>query len=84
VAQLEQDVVTDSMREFLEWVVFRPRTYADVLEAWQSHCPRFTLWEDALERQLIVLDGSSQRAMSVQLTPHGRAALASCTLPRCS
>jgi hypothetical protein len=80
MAQLEQDVVTDAMREFLEWVVFRPRTYAEVLEAWQSHCPRFTVWEDALERGLIVLDGSSQLETRIQLTSHGRAALGSSTV----
>jgi len=84
MAQLEQDVVTDSMREFLEWVVFRPRTYADVLEAWASHCPRFTLWEDALERGLIVLNGGSQLATGVQLTPPGRAALENSSAANCS
>lgn len=84
MAHVEQNVVTDSMREFLEWVVFRPRTYADVLEAWASHCPRFTLWEDALERQLIVLDGGSQPTTSVYLTPRGRAALSRNADPNCS
>lgn len=80
MAQLEQDVITDAMRELLEWVVFRPRTYADVLGAWQSHCPRLTVWEDALERGLIGLDGSSQLETRIQLTSHGRAALDSSTV----
>ena len=27
-------------RELLTWVSSRPRTYADVVEAWRSNCPR--------------------------------------------
>ncbi|MCA1647311.1 MAG: hypothetical protein LC797_18255 [Chloroflexi bacterium] len=48
--------LTAPMREFLVWVAFRPRTESDAREAWQSHCPRFTLWEDAQEAGLIALD----------------------------
>ena len=36
------------MLEFLSWVSSRRRTYADAMEAWQSHCPRQTIWEDAM------------------------------------
>ena len=32
------------MVEFLDWVAFRPRTYADAMEAWRSSCPRLTVW----------------------------------------
>ena len=65
------------MREFLVWVAFRPRTHAEAMDAWQSHCPRFTLWEDALDRELIVLEGGGAPpgACRVRLTPRGRAAL---------
>jgi hypothetical protein len=62
------------MREFLAWVAFRPRTHADAMDAWQSHCPRFTLWEDALDGGLIDLEAGSAR---VRLTARGEAALAS-------
>jgi hypothetical protein len=60
-----------AMREFLTWVAFRPRTHADAMEAWGSHCPRFTLWEDALDGGLIELGALG----SVHLTADGRAAL---------
>jgi hypothetical protein len=75
---LSGEPVSAPMREFLEWVSFRPRTYADAMAAWQSHCPRFTLWEDALEAGLIVLDPvrGCPGSASVGLTPGGRAALA--------
>jgi hypothetical protein len=66
-----------AMREFLAWVAFRPRTHADAMEAWQSHCPRFTLWEDALEAGLIELAPGSGGLGSacVRLTARGQAAL---------
>ncbi|MBV9543733.1 MAG: hypothetical protein JOY61_05095 [Chloroflexi bacterium] len=65
------------MREFLAWVAFRPRTHADAMEAWHSHCPRFTLWEDALDAGLIDLEPASASFGSarVRLTARGQAAL---------
>jgi hypothetical protein len=74
MAQVAQALST-SMLEFLEWVRFRPRTHAEAIEAWQSHCPRVTLWEDALDQDLIQLHARSQ----VRLTSRGRAALAANT-----
>ncbi len=58
------------MRELLTWVDHTPRTYADAMNAWGSHCPRFTVWEDALEANLV-----SVSANRVCLTPRGLAAL---------
>ena len=70
-------VLSASMREFLAWVAFRPRTHADAMDAWQSHCPRFTLWEDALDAGLVDLEPRSGVVASarVRLTARGRAAL---------
>jgi len=59
------------MREFLEWVAFRPRTRADAMEAWGSHCPRFTQWEDALEDGLVQLHAEG----AIELSGAGLAAL---------
>ena len=36
------------MLQFLAWVASRRRTYAEAMEAWQTTCPRHTVWEDAL------------------------------------
>ena len=59
-----------SMREFLIWVDRTPRTYADAMGAWQSSCPRFSIWEDALDADLVrVLQAH------VVLTAKGEAAL---------
>jgi hypothetical protein len=58
------------MREFLTWVSHTPRTYDEAMYAWRSSCPRFTIWEDALEASLVRVSGSH-----VLLTNHGRIAL---------
>jgi hypothetical protein len=44
------------MLEFLIWVSSRPRTYDEAMEAWQSHCPRQTIWEDAIIEGLIQIN----------------------------
>jgi len=64
-----------SMAELLEWVRFRHRTRADAMQAWQSHCPRFTLWEDALELGLIEVEPGGHASCRVRLTDRGRAEL---------
>jgi hypothetical protein len=58
------------MREFLDWVGARPRTYHDVMEAWRTHCPRHMIWEDALDEGFVVFEGEC-----VALSLKGRAAL---------
>ena len=61
-------------KDLLSWVDARPRTYAETMDAWRTHCPRLSIWEDALAAGLVavVRDG---RASSVALTPRGRVAL---------
>jgi hypothetical protein len=64
------------MIEFLDWISSRRRTYSETLEAWQSHCPRQTIWEDALIEELIQLDRSGPaRDPHVILTARGSAML---------
>jgi hypothetical protein len=57
-------------RQLLEWIDAKQRTYGEALEVWHSHCPRHTIWEDALEAGLIDSDGGV-----VRLTAAGRAYL---------
>ena len=44
-----------STLELLDWVSTRPRTYSETLEAWKTHCPRLSIWEDALSAGLIAI-----------------------------
>jgi hypothetical protein len=64
------------LREFLDWVAWRRRTYAEAMEAWRSSCPRHTVWEDALLGGLIRVEGGGAVGeQEVILTPRGRALL---------
>ena len=60
------------MIQFLHWVAERPRTYADVMEAWRTSCPRQSVWEDAQIDGLVQTDGQS-----VRLTARGANQLSS-------
>ena len=71
--------VTAPTRELLAWVARRPRTYVDAMEAWRSTCPRYTVWEDALDAELIQIErggGMGIGEARVTLTPCGQAVLA--------
>ena len=60
--------------QFLAWVASRGRTYAEAMEAWQTTCPRHTVWEDALIDGLIQVETEALRS-EVTLTPRGRGIL---------
>jgi len=65
--------------EFLAWLGSCPRSYAETMEAWQTSCPRNSVWEDALGDDLVQLENEGGRPMgesSVTLTSRGRALLA--------
>ena len=57
-------------RQLLEWIDAHPCSYAEALDVWHSHCPRHTIWEDALEAGLIECDGGQEAI--VRLTASGR------------
>jgi hypothetical protein len=40
--------------DFVEWIAREPRAYAEVLDAWRTSCPRLTVWEDAIDRGLVM------------------------------
>jgi hypothetical protein len=54
--------------QLLEWIDERERTYAETVEVWRSHCPRLTVWEDAIADGLVAV-----RNGRVVLTEPGRA-----------
>ena len=65
------------MTQFLEWVAAKPRSREDVLEAWQSSCPRFPVWEDARAEGFVCQKGGETGEHRVELTSLGCATLAS-------
>lgn len=56
--------------DLVAFVATRPRTYAEVLDAWRTSCPRLTVWEDAVDAGLVALRGGV-----VEATPAGLQAL---------
>jgi hypothetical protein len=64
------------MLEFLSWISSHNRTYAEAMNAWQTSCPRHTIWEDAIIDGLIQLNGAETlHDPEVILTPRGKAYL---------
>ena len=61
--------------EFLTWVADRPRTYEEAMEAWQSHCPRQTIWEDAVIDGLVKIESTPPQGSRILLTERGETLL---------
>jgi len=47
------DVLTPLTLDFLDWLQVAPRSYAEVMDAWRTSCPRLTIWEDAVDAGLV-------------------------------
>ena len=56
--------------DMLSWLDSREVSYAEAIEAWHSHCPRLTIWEDAIADGFIRIDHGV-----VTVTDRGREAL---------
>lgn len=61
--------------DMLEWIAKAPRTYADVMEAWRTSCPRLTVWEDAVDRGFIARRRHFDDSIEVSVTGAGLAFL---------
>ena len=61
--------------QFLEWIACDERTYRETMEAWTTHCPRLTVWEDALTSVFVEVTRDRRHGSKVVLTPTGSAAL---------
>jgi len=65
--------------QLLSWLAARPRSYAELKDAWRSTCPLTCAWEDALSEGLAALAAGSERSAGgarVVLTRQGWAVLA--------
>jgi hypothetical protein len=69
------DAVVESLiLDLLEWVAARERSYAEVMDAWRTSCPKLTVWEDANDRKLVSTESANGRSI-VTVTPSGLALL---------
>jgi hypothetical protein len=58
--------------DLLEWIGREPRSYADVIDAWRTSCPRLTVWEDAMDRGFAVREHVKGGEVMIRLTAEGR------------
>ena len=58
--------------DLVEFVAKQPRPYAEVIEAWRTSCPRLTIWEDAIDKNLVHRISDRNGIMMVAATEDGR------------
>jgi hypothetical protein len=58
--------------DLLEWIGREPRSYADVIEAWRTSCPRLTVWEDVMDRGFVAREPAKGCEVMIRLTDAGR------------
>jgi hypothetical protein len=58
--------------DLLEWIGREQRSYADVIDAWRTSCPRLTVWEDAMDRGFATREHAKGREVMIRLTESGR------------
>lgn len=61
--------------DMLQWINEQPRPYADVMDAWRTSCPRLTIWEDAVDAQLVTRRWDAALGSIVTVSEHGEALL---------
>ncbi len=71
---MADEVVDALILDLLEWLATRERTYAEVMEAWRTSCPKLPVWEEANDRGLVTHDAADGRSI-VGVSAAGRALL---------
>jgi hypothetical protein len=66
--------VDNLLLDLVEWVDTKERTYQETLDAWRTSCPKLPVWEEAIDRGLLVRDFADGRWV-VRVTPAGQALL---------
>lgn len=68
-----QDRGLDSLvLDLLEWVAAEPRTYTQTMDIWRTSCPRLAVWEEAVDRGLVVRLARPGGGAGIVLTNAGR------------
>jgi predicted transcriptional regulator len=67
--------LTPLILDFLEWLAVKPRPYSEVMDAWRTSCPRFTIWEDVIDEGFVVRRTDAGNELLIELTPRGRSFL---------
>ena len=68
-----QDQTLDSLvLDLLEWVAAEPRSYAQTMDVWRTSCPRLAVWEEAVDRGLVMRVPAAAGRARIALTNGGR------------
>ena len=65
------DTIEPLLIDMLEWIAKEERSYAELMEAWRTSCPRLPVWEEANARGYVVRKFRDRRAI-VGLADRGR------------
>ena len=65
------------VHDLVEWMAAGPRPYAEVMEAWRTSCPRLAVWEEAVDRGLVIREATPRNGVMVRITERGQHLLAS-------
>ncbi len=57
--------------DLLEWLAGEPRTYRQTMDAWRTSCPRLAVWEEALDRKLVMRGVDAEGQVVVNVTRAG-------------
>jgi hypothetical protein len=57
--------------DLVEWIARQSRSYAEVMDAWRTSCPRFPIWEDAVDLGLVTQIHRRDLGATVYVTPVG-------------
>ncbi len=71
---MADSVVEALILDLLEWVAGGERSYAEVMDAWRTSCPRLPVWEEANDRRLVTTENVNGRS-TVRITSSGLAYL---------
>ncbi|HTK78949.1 MAG TPA: hypothetical protein VL286_00780 [Rhizomicrobium sp.] len=47
------DAIEPLIFDLLEWISKQERSYAEVMDAWRTSCPRLPVWEEANDRGFV-------------------------------
>lgn len=71
---MEDSSIDYLIRDLLEWISSRERTYEDVMDAWRTSCPKLPVWEEANDRAFLTREERKGHCI-VSLTSAGVAFL---------
>jgi hypothetical protein len=64
-------IIDPLVLDLVEWVAKAPRPYAEVIDAWRTSCPRLTVWEEAVDRKLVMRTTLEGDGAKVAITASG-------------